>query len=91
MYGLCPTDPLEVGWYGASQSTARNGEIGAQIRVLEWLFAYAFDGDISINYDALSVGEAAAGRDKTQLDDRPMKVLRSLAWRLPLGWIARHS
>ena len=78
-YGLCPIDPMEPGWYGASQSSARNGEIGAQIRVLEWLFAYAFDGETSIRYDALSVGEAAAGRDKTQLDDRPMKVLRSLS------------
>ena len=78
-YGVCPTDPMEPGWYGAVQATARNGEIGAQIRVLEWLLAYAFDGETCILYDALSVGEAAAGRSKTQLDDRPMKVLRSLS------------
>ena len=77
-YGLCPTDPMEEGWYGAVKSNARNGEIGAQLRAIEWLFAYASSVEITIHYDAMAVGEAAAGRMKIPQDDRPMRILRSM-------------
>ena len=72
-YGLCVTDELEIGWFGTEHSNARAGEIGAQIRAIEWYFAHALDKQVLFLFDAQSIGYCASGEQSYRHDDRAMR------------------
>ena len=85
-FGLSVTDPMEPGWYGAETSDARAGEIGAQVRAIEWYFAHALDRQVNVMFDAQAVGHGASGEQMFRQDDRSMRLLRGMSLALS-SWL----
>ena len=85
-FELSVIDPMEPGWYGTETSDARAGEIGAQVRAIEWYFAHALDRQVNFRFDAQAVGYGASGEQSFRQDDRPMRLLRGMSLAL-CSWL----
>ena len=82
-YGQVVTDPLELGWTGATEWGSRQAELDGQIHAMEWLFQQALIAPTTILYDSLSVGMMAQGLWTTPGDDLQAVLLRNLVCALP--------
>ena len=98
-HGQVADDPLEPGWVGCSDQSARSGEGTAIIRAIEWVIRHSLDMPHTFCFDAQTVGYGISGFFGFDRSDAFMIAGRSMAKSLevllahPITWkyVPAHS